>query len=485
MNRKLFLAAAMAVAAPGLARAEVACVDLAQTRLAHAEVMAARLETLKGGQACRLSVTSRPTADSVIKIEVMIPVGSAWNGKFVQVGNGGLAGAIPSGVIKARAEEGWASAGTDDGHAGNGRTAVWALGHPQKIKDFADTSLKATTDAAKALIAAMKGTPAQRSYFVGCSAGGREALMEAQRFPMDFDGIVAGATANYNTLTYGGRAYMQQALAKPGAYLGAAQLQLLQDAALKQCAGGESFIRDQLACHFDPAVLKCKPGQSEGCLTAPQSAAAKAIYGGRIVTGKVAYPGYAPGGEALRGGWQAWNTGVSQDRWTESSGHAMGSQFMKYFLYNDPSFDWLKVDTGAKLDRDRQKLAKDLDATNANLTPFESHGGKLIQYHGWNDPAIAPRGSIRYHDAVLAQTRNAASFYRLYMIPGMLHCQGGNGPGVVDWLSILDRWVEAGEAPKQVVASSQTGATQTLCPYPGVARKSGDGWSCAVGGKKG
>ena len=278
---------------------------------------------------------------------------------------------------------------------------------------------------------------------------------------------------------------MQQALAKPGAYLGAAQLQLLQDAALKQCAGGESFIRDQLACHFDPAVLKCKPGQSEGCLTAPQIAAAKAIYGGRIVNGKVAYPGYEPGGEALRGGWQAWNTGVSQDRWTESSGHAMGSQFMKYFLYNDPSFDWLKVDTGAKLDRDRQKLARDLDATNANLTPFESHGGKLIQYHGWNDPAIAPRGSIRYHDAVLAQTRNAASFYRLYMIPGMLHCQGGNGPGVVDWLSILDRWVEAGEAPKQVVASSQTGATQTLCPYPGVARKSGDGWSCAVGGKKG
>src|ERR1700744_2192475 len=115
-------------------------------------------------------------------------------------------------------------------------------------------------------------------------------------------------------------------------------------------------------------------------------------------------------GRARRGGWQAWNTGVSQARWTESSGHAMGSQFMKYFVYDDPSYDFLKTDTGPKLDRDMKKLAKNLDATDANLTPFESHGGKLIQYHGWNDPAIAPRGSIRYHDQVLAQTHDAASF---------------------------------------------------------------------------
>jgi feruloyl esterase len=158
----------------------------------------------------------------------------------------------------------------------------------------------------------------------------------------------------------------------------------------------------------------------------------------------------------------------------------MGSQFMKYFVYQDPSFDWLKLDTGAKLDHDRQKLAKDLDASDANLTPFERHGGKLLQYHGWNDPAISPRGSIRYHDAVLAQTKDAASFYRLYMIPGMLHCQGGAGPGTVDWLGILDRWVEDKQAPHEVTASNQSGATQLLCPYPGVARKSGDGWACSA-----
>jgi feruloyl esterase len=489
MTRKLMLAGAglalagPLLALPGAARAETACADMAHAKLVHAEVTAARLEPTKTGQACVISVISHPTADSSIGIEVRIPVGGAWNGKYVQVGNGGLAGRIPEPAVKLRADQGYAVAGTDDGHSGDGRTAAWALHHPEKIVDFGHRSLKETTEASRQLILAMKGEPAKRRYFVGCSAGGREALMEAQRYPNDFDGIVAGATANYNTLGYGGRAYMQQVLNRPGGYLATADLQLLQDAALKQCAAGEKFIRDPLACHFDPAALKCKPGQSSSCLTAAQVASAQAIYGGRVVGGKSVFPGYEPGAEALKGGWQAWNTGVSQDKWTESAGHAMGSQFIKYIVYDDAALDWLKIDTGAKYDQDRQKVTKALDATDANLTPFASHGGKLIQYHGWNDPAIAPRGSIRYHDEVTAQTRDADSFYRLYMIPGMLHCTGGAGPGTVDWLNVLEAWVEQGKAPHDVTASAQTGETQLLCPYPGVARKKGDGWACSVKSK--
>ena len=486
MKLHLFAAgAALALAAPLMAHAETSCAEMAQAKLPHAEITSAKSVAIKGGQACDLHVTSRPTSDSEIKIEVMIPQGSAWNGKFVQVGNGGLAGSIPAAQVKGRADEGYASAGTDDGHGGNGRTAIWALGHPEKIKDFATRSLKETTEAGKLLVKAQKGEAPKRSYFVGCSAGGREALMEAQRFPDDFDGIVAGATANYNTLSTGGRAYMQQALAKPGGYLGLPDLQLLQDAALKQCAHGEPFIRDEMACHFDPAVLKCKAGQTEGCLTAPQIASAKAIYGGRVVGGKSTFPGYMPGAEAMRGGWQAWNTGTSKATYEESSGHAISSQFLKYFVYDDPSFDFLKMDLGAKYDRDRQKTALVLDAVNADLTPFKSHGGKLIQYHGWNDPAIPPLGSVKYHDAVVAKMGDTSGFYRLYMIPGMLHCQGGAGPGTVDWLSILDRWVEAKTAPHEVTASSAGGATQLLCPYPGVARKSGEAWACSAPKTKG
>ncbi|WP_372782324.1 tannase/feruloyl esterase family alpha/beta hydrolase [Phenylobacterium sp.] len=485
--RPLLLAtgAALALAAPLAARAETACADLAKATLPHAQVTAARVEALKSGEACRLSVTSRPTADSEIRIEVMIPVGQAWNGKYVQVGNGGLAGSIPSAAIKARAESGYAAAGTDDGHGGDGRTAEWAYRHPEKIVDFATRSLKETTEAAKALIVAQKGSPAKRSYFVGCSAGGREALMEAQRFPNDFDGIVAGATANYNTLSTGGRAYMQQALARPGGYLAPPQLELLQAAALRQCAHGEAFIRDQMACHFDPASLKCKPGQSEGCLTAPQIASAKAIYGGRMVAGKSMFPGYMPGAEAARGGWQAWNTGTSQETYAQSAGHAISSQFLKYFVYEDPNFDFLKMDLGPRYDQDRRKTAAVLDAVNPDLTPFKSHGGKLIQYHGWNDPAIPPLGSIRYHDEVAAKMGDTSAFYRLYMIPGMLHCQGGAGPGTVDWLDLLDHWVEAKAAPGELTATGADGASQRLCPYPGVARKAGDGFACAVGKKKG
>jgi hypothetical protein len=239
-----------------------------------------------------------------------------------------------------------------------------------------------------------------------------------------------------------------------------------------------------MACHFDPASLKCKPGQKDGCLTAPQIASARAIQGGRMVGGKSMFPGYEPGAQAMRGGWQAWNTGPSEDKVSEAQGHATSSQFLKYFVYGDPAFDFLKMDLGPKYDRDRQKTAAILDAVNPDLTPFTKHGGKLIQYHGWNDPAIPPKGSVRYHDELGARMGQTAGFYRLYMIPGMLHCQGGAGPGTVDWLSLLDRWVEAKAAPGEVTATGAGGVSQLLCPYPGVARKAGDGWACSVAKKK-
>ncbi|HEY8573189.1 tannase/feruloyl esterase family alpha/beta hydrolase [Phenylobacterium sp.] len=479
----LVLAAAALFAAPAAAHAEAACADLAATRLPHAEVTSATEMKAGNVDACRVLVTSRPTSDSDIRIEVWIPRGQAWNGKYVQVGNGGLAGAIPSAQIRQRAASGYASAGTDDGHQANSRSAAWALGHPEKIKDFAWRSLKETNDVAKLLVRAQKEAPPKFSYFVGCSAGGREALMVTQRYPGDFDGVVAGAPANYNTLSTGGRAYMQQMLARPGAYLALKDLQLLQNAALKQCANGEPFIRDQLACRFDPAVLQCKVGQSDGCLNAAQVAAARALYFGRLDSrGRSMFPGYTPGGEALQGGFQAWNTGPSKDRNFEASGHAISSQFMKYFVYNDPAFDFLKADLGAKYDRDRLKVARELDAVNPDLSAFRRHGGKLIQWHGWNDPAIPPLGSIRYHDEVRGRMGEVSDFYRLYMIPGLLHCRGGHGPGDVDWLDVIDRWVTRAEAPTTLKASHENGSSQLLCPYPGVARGQGnqaDGYRCA------
>ncbi|HEX4709120.1 tannase/feruloyl esterase family alpha/beta hydrolase, partial [Phenylobacterium sp.] len=228
----------LALASPAAAHAETACADLAKTSLPHAEVTKAVAEAVGDKQVCKVSVTSRPTKDSDIRLEVWIPVGAAWNGKFVQVGNGGFAGTVPKFSFMGPIKAGYAVAGTDDGHQeAVGTSAAWAFGHPEKVVDFGYRALKETTEISKALIAAQKGAPAGKSYFFGCSDGGREALMEAQRYPGDFDGIIAGAPANYMSDLFGLSAFQQQALAKPGGYLDAPARELLQKTSLAQCGG--------------------------------------------------------------------------------------------------------------------------------------------------------------------------------------------------------------------------------------------------------
>lgn len=484
MKRLLFAAgAALALGAPGLAHAETDCAAMTSTRLPHAEVTAASVESGAGGKSlCKVSVTSRPTADSDIRIEVWIPLGSAWNGKFVQVGNGGFAGRVPSAQLRGLASQGYAAAGTDNGHQTPVVTsAAWALGHPEKVVDFGWRSLKETTEIGKALVAAQKGAAQRTSYFIGCSDGGREALLEAQRFPRDFDGIVAGAPANYMSELFGFGAAHHQALSAPGGYLGAAQLQLLQKAALAQC-GGEAFIRDPAACRFDPRALQCKPGQSDGCLTPAQAHSAAVLYEGRRDprTGKIVFPGFTPGAEAAPASWPAWIVGPDEARHSQAAGYQFASNAFKYFAFGDPAYDFLKLDLGAGFDRAKAKMSPIIDSESADLRAFKAHGGKLIQYHGWNDPAIPARSSIRYYEAVGRRMGATGDFYKLYLAPGMLHCAGGPGPSNVDWLGLLDRWVSEAKAPAEVTATGAASASQLLCPYPAVARKAGDGWACAA-----
>ncbi|HEV2532211.1 tannase/feruloyl esterase family alpha/beta hydrolase [Phenylobacterium sp.] len=478
--------AALALGAPGLAHAETACADLAKTALPHAEVTAASVEKAGAGEACRIAVASHPTRDSNIKLEVWIPLGQAWNGKFVQMGNGGFAGTVVSGQLRAMAGRGYAAAGTDDGHQTPvGTNAAWALGHPEKLIDFGWRALKETTDISKALIAEQKGLKPKTSYFFGCSDGGREALMEAQRFPTDFDGIVAGAPANAMSQLFGISAAQHQALNQPGGYLGMAELQLLQKTAIAQCGDGGPFIRDPASCHFDPGKLQCKAGQTEGCLTAPQVHSARVMYEGRRDprTGKIAFPGFTPGAEGLGGSWPTWVTGGTADRHSQAAGYQFSSNAFKYFAFGDPSFDFLKMDLGAQFDRARHKMGPIIDSDSPNLRAFKAHGGKLIQYHGWNDPAIPARSSILYYEDVRKTMGDTGGFYKLYLVPGMLHCGGGAAPTNVDWLGQLDSWVTQNKAPAALTAAAApngSGATQLLCPYPGVARKTGEAWSCAA-----
>src|SRR5436309_3176780 len=217
---------------------------------------------------CRVVGAAHPTADSNIGFEVWIPAGSAWNGKYLQVGNGGFAGSIPYGALGNALRRGYATAGTDDGHVAGGTNAAWALGHPEKIIDFGSRALKETTDNAKAIIAALTSSDPARSYFVGCSDGGREALMEAQRFPGDFDGIIAGAPANFWTHLLAAAAWTQQALLEtPASYIPPTKLPAVQAAALAACdmvedAIADGIVADPRDCHFDPTVLQCTGAES-------------------------------------------------------------------------------------------------------------------------------------------------------------------------------------------------------------------------------
>src|SRR5579863_459606 len=261
------------------------CEQLVKLQLPHASVTSAALTPAGSVTACKIDVVSRPSADSSIGIEVWIPEGAAWTGRYLQLGNGGFAGRIASERLGQRAAEGYAVAMTDDGHesAAGFPDATWAIGHPEKVTDFGWRALKETTETAKALIRAHTGAAAKYSYFNGCSDGGREALMEAQRFPHDFDGIVAGAPANdfSGLLTLG--VFFEQSLAAPGAWLGPEQLKALETAALADCGGG-TYIAAPLSCRFDPGEIACPPGQSAAsCLTAAQLDAARALYRGLVV----------------------------------------------------------------------------------------------------------------------------------------------------------------------------------------------------------
>ncbi len=411
--------------------------------------------------ACQVLLTARPSGDSDVRIAVLIPQAAAWNGKFVQVGNGGFAGQIPWGSLATAAAKGYAAAGTDDGHQDeDGESAKWALGHPEKVTDFGWRAVKTTTDVASAVLAAYGAAP-KRRYFVGCSDGGREALMTAQRFPQDFDGIVAGAPAWPWTRLIGNMgAMLKQSLVSARA-LPPAKLPALQAAALKACGGG-TYVADARACRFDPGASACAGNDSVSCLTPAQVETARMIYAGRTdpVTGRH-FPGLVPGAEAQPGSWADWGVAADPGDVRDAQGRGFAWNFFAFLVKDDPKFD-LRTLTEADIVAGYKRWGATLDADNPDLRAFKARGGKLIGFHGWNDPAIPPGLSIEYFKAVQAATPGADSFYRLFMVPGMLHCRGGDAPVDVDWFAEIDRWVESGTPPMTLVATNPDRRSQML-----------------------
>lgn len=411
---------------------------------------------------CRVEGAAHPTTDSDIRFEVLIPEGAGWNGRFLQVGNGGFAGQIPYSTMLLGLAKGYAVAGTDNGHQTNDATdASWALGHPEKVIDFGTRAVKTTTDAAKAVLAAYGATP-KKAYFFGCSDGGREALMTAQRNPADFDGIVAGAPAWWWTRLQGSAATLTRDTLPAGRALPTGKLIALQAASLKACGTGKTYIADPKSCRFDPATIACKGADTDSCLTPGQLKTVRLIYGGtRDPDGGTLLPGLRPGAEALDRSWKDWGISTTPGARDRAQGGGFPWNHYAYLVKRDPDFS-LAALTDADIVRGDRELAPVLDAASPDLGAFKAHGGKLIMYHGWNDPAIAPGYSLEYYRRVQAKMGPSTDFYRLFLVPGMLHCSGGEAPTRVDWFATLEQWAEEGAAPAAVIARDKNGATQTV-----------------------
>ena len=448
---------------------------------------------------CRIVAEVSPTADSDIKVEVWLPA-AGWNGKFQGQGNGGFAGVIDYRALGAAIKRGYATAGTDTGHEGS--AAAWALGHPEKVIDFGYRGLHEMTVKAKALTEAFYGDHPQRSYFASCSDGGREALMEAQRFPEDYEGILAGAPANFWTHLLVEAIWVTEATTlDPASYIPASKLRAVAAAVVAACPAQDGvpdgILNDPRQCNFDPATMLCKGADSDLCLTAPQVAALKKIYAGpHDSTGHQLFPGYVPGAEEGGVGWSLWITGPAPGR---SLMAFFGTQFFTNMVYEQAGWDYktFNIDQATKLAD--SKTARALNAIDPNLKPFMARGGKLILYHGWGDAAIPAPNTIDYYNSVVGKMgrRNTDSFVRLFMVPGMQHC--GGGPGATSFgegadyppfdpehniYTALEQWVEKGAAPSKITASKfvhdtdpskGVKMTRPLCSYPQVPRYKGHG----------
>jgi len=441
---------------------------------------------------CQVKILATPVAGSEIKVEIWLPSTHDWNGKLVGTGNGGYSGALSYVDMRSAVQKGYATAGSNTGHDGD--DLKFGSGHPEKIKDWGYRAVHVMTDTAKQVLRAYYEKAPAHAYFKGCSTGGHQALMEAQRYPADYDGIVAGDPGNNRIRLNVGFLWSWLAANKAGEPpLPPSKLPLINQAVITACDAldgvKDGLIADPRRCSFDPATLLCKDGEGTGCLTASEVAAVRAIYDGarNPRTGERIFAGWARGSESLGGrggGWASYFAGRPEPARLD---------FWRSWVFDNPEWDPRSFDFDRDLATADRKVGF-IDANNPDLTAFQRNKGKLLIYHGWADPVAPPEDTIRYYESVaktMGGMEKIASFSRLFMAPGMAHCGGGPGPNSFDALEAIDKWVTDGTAPQKLVAShSENGTvdrTRPLCPYPQVAKWNGAGstddaaqFSCAA-----
>jgi feruloyl esterase len=413
-----------------------------------------------------------------IRFTLLLP--DNWNGKFFMGGGGGFVGTIQNSA-EASVNAGFATSGTDTGHQGGITDASWALNHPERQINFGYLGVHRTAEASKAIIASYYGKPASRHYFSGCSRGGGQAFMEAQRFPADFDGIVAGAPAfDWTGLAAQNVSNAQAVFPDPATLTTPMftldELKTVEARVLEACDANDGIkdgvLDDPRQCRFDVNTLPLSEAKKQ---------ALKKLYAATTNREGEIYPPQPYGGEGQPAGWPAWITGGGPPlpgQKAPTLRFAFGTDIFKYLVFNDPNWDYSKYDL-SNWKKDTALAATVLNATNPDLSSFKSRGGKLILWHGWADAALTPLASIRYHEQVYARDANARDYFRTFMLPGVLHCAGGSGPDSADWTAAITDWVENGRAPERVVARKMVNGvvsrSRPLCPYPQKAVYTGTG----------
>jgi feruloyl esterase len=490
---------AACVLAPIVCSADT-CTALLSFSLSDTQITSATVVAAAGAvpEYCRV----RGTITSTVGFEVRMPTVD-WNIKLMFFGNAGYAGRIPTAAQNIGLSLGYATAATDTGHTSpNKNDATWALNNRQGEIDFGYRAVHVSTLAAQSIIAAFYGASPSFSYFYGCSTGGRQALEEAQRFPNDYNGIIACAPALDTTGSTIGFTWNMQALLLPlGAALPASKLPMIGATVVNACDAidglVDGLIDDPRKCDFDPVVLQCTGDDAPDCLTAPQVQALRQVYAGPTTSdGKQLQPGFPPGGEGpassrisnpqmfgINGNSIGWEQDIAGTLASPPIQFILQDGYLRYlgFEVDDPSFDWSTFNFDVDPAR-LEFMGEIFNATNLDLSAFAANGGKLLIYHGWSDGLISPLRVIEYYKAIQRGLGRKATeqFARLFMAPGMFHGNGGPGPNSFSAITVLENWVERGQPPDSIVASHADGQgvidrTRPLCPYPQVARYIGTG----------
>ncbi len=475
------LLAASALGAAPIAADHGDCAQLTQLKLLDVKVTEAVAVPAGTGAIAVAHCRVAGVIGTEVKFSLLLP--DAWNRKFLMGGGGGFVGSVVNQAqeMQGVVNTGYATAGTDTGHQGSAIDAAWALNNLERQVNFGYLAVHRTADASKAILRSYYGANETRAYFSGCSNGGRQALMEAQRFPDDFDGIVAGAPAA--DFTGIGAQFIKDVRAQfPDPknltpLIPAATLQSVAAQILDKCDAldgvKDGVMEDPRKCKVDVSTL--------AGLSAAQRAALETIYAPTRAGGQTVFPGQPFGGEGELAGWPAWISGAPARAGqppAPSLRFSFGTQLFKYLVFNDPAWDYTTYDLST-WKSDTKRTASVLNATNPDLGAFKSKGHKLLLWHGWADAGLSPLATIKYYDEVKARDPQLDDYVRMFLMPGVLHCGGGAGPDRADWAAAIDGWVESGKAPDRVIAQKGAGATVTrtrpLCPYPQHAVYTGTG----------